>query len=89
MINNINDTIKIQIRDVYTPLLKLNAKMFNVTVEKLDDNKYLIPEWNIQGDVITIQHWFYIKSLEKQQEYDRKLVEEYKKGNYDYVLERL
>lgn len=89
MINNINYTIKIDLNEFCEQLLELDANMFGVTLEKLKNDLYFIPEWNVKGNKIEIMHWFYLKNLEWEKQQEDELIENLKNDNLEYVIERM
>ena len=89
MINNINYTIKIDLEQSCELLLQYHADDFNVTLKKLSDDLYQIPEWQVVGDKLKIMHWFYIKQLEKEKQDEDELIKHLKNDDLEYVIERL
>ena len=89
MINNINYTIKIDLEQSYEQLLEYNADMFDVTLEKLEDNLYFIPEWQVEGNRLEIMHWFYLKSVENQQAEEDRIIEALKNDDLTTVCKWL
>jgi hypothetical protein len=85
MTNTINYTIKINLEQSCELLLELDADMFDVTLEKLEDNLYFIPEWNVMGNRLEIMHWFYLKSVENQKKEEDKIIEALKNDDLDTV----
>ena len=85
MINNINYTIKIDLEQSCELLLQGYADIFGVTLEKVENNKYFIPKWNVTGNKVEIMHWFYIKQQEKEQEEEDKIIEALKNDDLDTV----
>lgn len=85
MTNNINYTIKIDLEQSCELLLQSYANIFGVTLEKLENDLYFIPQWHVTGNKLEIMHWFYIKTLEKQKQDEDKIIEALKNDDLDTV----
>lgn len=81
--------IKIDLKTIYNDLIKLNSRIFDVTPIFNNDGTYTIKEWDVTGDIKTILNWFKVKQIEREIQEENMLIQEYKKGNYDYVMERM
>lgn len=87
MINNINYTIKIDLKALHDTLFLADCLDFNVTPILNDDGTYTILEDGFTGSILEMSQHFYLMALESEKQMEDELIEYLKNDDLDYVCE--